>query len=210
MGCKPILTVVSGFAGSGKGTAMKGLLEKYPGHYALSVSATTRSPRPGEVDGREYFFITDEEFEEKIKNDELIEYAGYVGHYYGTPKQYVEQNLSAGRDVLLEIEIQGALQIKKKYPDALLLFFTPPDANELKKRLTGRGTEDAETIKKRLARAAEESTGMESYDYLVINDEIDTCIEEIHHIIQSEKHRVSRCEDTIKEIREGVHAFSAE
>lgn len=210
MGCEPILTVVSGFAGSGKGTAMKGLLEKYPGQYALSVSATTRSPRPGEVDGREYFFITDEEFEEKIKNDELIEYAGYVGHYYGTPKQYVEQNLSAGRDVLLEIEIQGALQIKKKYPDALLLFFTPPDANELKKRLTGRGTEDAETIKKRLARAAEESTGMESYDYLVINDEIDTCIEEIHHIIQSEKHRVSRCEDTIKEIREGVHAFSAE
>lgn len=204
----PLLTVISGFAGSGKGSAMKGLLKKYPEQYALSVSATTRAPRPGEQDGREYFFLSDAAFEEKIRCNELIEYAGYVGHYYGTPKQYVEDNLAAGKDVLLEIEIQGALQIREQYPDALLLFITPPDADEMKKRLTGRGTEDAATIAKRLARAAEESEGMEKYDYLVVNDTLDRCIEEIHTIIQSEKHRVTRCIDTITTIREGVRAFA--
>lgn len=205
---RPILTVISGFAGSGKGSAMKGLLAKYPAQYALSISDTTRSPRPNEADGREYFFVSDAEFEEKIKNDELIEYAGYVGHYYGTPKKYVEENLAAGKDVLLEIEIQGALQIKEKYPDALLLFLTPPDADELKRRLVGRGTEDEETIKKRLCRAAEEAGGIEKYDYLVINEDLETCVEDIHTIIQAEKHRVSRCLPRIQAIQEGVFAFS--
>lgn len=205
---RPLLAVISGFAGSGKGSAMKGLLEKYPDTYALSVSDTTRSPRPGEVDGREYFFISDEEFEEKIRQDELLEYAGYVGHYYGTPKKYVEENLAAGKDVLLEIEIQGALQIRKKYPEALLLFITPPTAEELKRRLVGRGTEDAETIEKRLSRASEESEGIEEYDYLVVNDELSQCVEEIHTIIQTEKKRTLRQKETIARIREGVHAFA--
>ncbi len=208
MNDRALLTVISGFAGSGKGSAMKGLLEKYPDTYALSVSATTRAPRPGEVDGREYFFLSDEAFEEKIRAGELLEHAGYVGHYYGTPRAYVEENLAKGKDVLLEIEIQGALQIKKKFPSACLLFLTPPNADELKRRLIGRGTEDEETVKKRLSRAAEEADGMEQYDYLVVNDNLEDCVETIHRIIQSEKNKVSRCLDEIQSIREGVHAFS--
>ena len=122
---KGLLIVVSGFSGSGKGTIMKQLLKKYEEQYALSVSATTRQPRPGEVDGREYFFRTTEQFEKMIGQDALIEYAQYVGNYYGTPKAYVEQQLAAGKDVILEIEIQGALKVKKKFPDTLLLFVTP-------------------------------------------------------------------------------------
>ena len=131
---KGILIVVSGFSGAGKGTLMKRLLEDYD-DYALSVSATTRSPRPGEEDGREYFFKSVEEFEKMIAQDELIEYAKYVNNYYGTPKEYVMQQLEEGKDVILEIEIQGALKVKEKYPDTLLLFVTPPGARELKERL---------------------------------------------------------------------------
>ena len=134
---KGILIVVSGFSGAGKGTLMKRLLEDYD-DYALSVSATTRSPRPGEEDGREYFFKSVEEFEKMIAQDELIEYAKYVNNYYGTPKEYVMQQLEEGKDVILEIEIQGALKVKEKYPDTLLLFVTPPGARELKERLVGR------------------------------------------------------------------------
>ena len=143
MQTKGVLVVVSGFSGAGKGTVMKALLEKYD-NYALSVSATTRSPRPGEENGREYFFLTESQFEDMIRNDELIEYAHYVDHYYGTPRKYVEDKMAAGKDVILEIEIQGALNIKKKFPDALLVFIVPPTAKDLKKRLIGRGTESAE------------------------------------------------------------------
>ena len=134
-----ILIVVSGFSGAGKGTIMKELLEKYD-NYALSVSATTRKPRPGEEEGKAYFFKTREEFEKMIAKDELIEYARYVENYYGTPRMYVEEQLKAGKDVILEIEIQGALKVKEKFPDTLLLFVTPPTAAELKRRLAGRGT----------------------------------------------------------------------
>ena len=160
---KGILIVVSGFSGAGKGTLMNRLLKEYD-DYALSISATTRKPRAGEADGREYFFKTMEEFEKMIAEDALIEYARYVDNYYGTPKAYVEQKLEEGKDVILEIEIQGALKVKEKFPDTLLLFVTPPDANTLKNRLVGRGTETMDVIESRMKRAKEEAKGIENYD----------------------------------------------
>ncbi len=187
-----ILIVVSGFSGSGKGTIMKELIRRYDDNYALSVSATTRQPREGEADGREYFFKTREEFEKMIAKEELIEYARYVNNYYGTPKAYVEEQLAAGRDVILEIELQGALKIKEKFPQALLLFVTPPSVNELKRRLISRGTESEEVIEQRMKRASEEAEGMEAYDYYVVNDVLDTCVEDVHRIICAEHGRSMR------------------
>ncbi len=153
MSRKGCLVIISGFSGAGKGTVVKALMERFD-CYALSISATTRQPRPGEENGREYFFKTKEEFEELIRQDALYEYAQYVSNYYGTPKAYVEEQLEAGKDVILEIEVQGALKVKEKNPDALLLFVTPPSAQELKRRLEGRGTETPEVIEERMARAA--------------------------------------------------------
>lgn len=199
---KGILTVVSGFSGAGKGTIMKELLKKYAETYALSISATTRKPREGERDGIEYFFRQKEEFEQMIAEDALIEYAQYVGNYYGTPRKYVEQQLAEGKDVILEIEIQGALKVKEKFPDTLLLFVTPPSASELKNRLVGRGTETMEVIESRLARASQEAEGIEAYDYLVINDVLEECVEEVHSIIQNEHNRVSRNMDAISAMRQ--------
>ena len=186
-----ILIVVSGFSGAGKGTIMKALTERYEG-YALSVSATTRSPRPGEEDGKSYFFKSVEEFEQMIADGALIEYARYVSNYYGTPRSYVEEQLAAGHDVILEIEIQGARKIKEQYPDAVLLFVTTNDAQTLKDRLTGRGTESEEVIRNRLLRAAQEAEGIEEYDYLVVNDDLDTCVNEVHGIITSEHLKMRR------------------
>jgi len=195
------LVVLSGFAGSGKGTIMKELLARYPEEYALSVSATTRKSRPGEAEGREYFFKTTEEFEQMIAEDALLEYARYVDNYYGTPRAYVEEQLLSSRNVILEIEIQGALLIKEKFPDTLLLFVTPPSAAVLRDRLVGRGTETPEVVHSRLSRAIEEADGCEAYDYLIINDDLDVCVEEVHRIILSERnrmrHRLSEIE-TIK------------
>lgn len=205
---KGILCVVSGFSGAGKGTLMKTLLEKYPQQYALSVSATTRSPREGEEDGVAYFFKTREEFEQMIAEDALIEYARYVDNYYGTPRAYVESQLEAGRDVILEIEIQGALKVKEKFPETVLLFVTPPTAEELRRRLVGRGTEDMATIEARLSRACEEAAGMDQYDHIVINDDLETCVEELHRIIQSEHHRTSQNINFITKIREELKCFS--
>ena len=196
-----ILIVVSGFSGAGKGTLMKALMNRYSERYALSVSATTRSPREGEKNGVEYFFRTKEEFEKMIAKDELIEYARYVDNYYGTPKAYVEEQLSAGKDVILEIEIQGALKIKEKFPDTLLLFVTPPDADTLKERLIGRGTETMDVIEARMKRAAEEAQFMDRYDHLVINDKLEICVEEMHQIIQSEHRRTFRNQNFIEQIR---------
>lgn len=204
-----ILTVVSGFSGAGKGTIMKELLKKYGEHYALSISATTRAPRPGEQDGVEYFFRTREDFEQMIAEDALVEYAEYVGNYYGTPRAYVEEQLKAGRDVILEIEIQGALKVKNKFPEALLLFVTPPSIEELKRRLIGRGTESMEIIESRLARAYREAEGIEAYDYLVINDVLEDAVEEVHAMITQEHDRVSRNIEFIDEMRSELSCFSS-
>ena len=202
-----VLAIVSGFSGAGKGTVMKALMSKYD-NYALSISATTRAPRVGEENGREYFFKTVEEFEQMIKDDQLIEYANYVGNYYGTPKAYVESKLDEGKDVILEIELQGAMKVKEKMPETVLIFITPPTAAELKKRLVGRGTEDEATVNARLKRASEEAGYMEKYDYLLINDDLDTCVRELHELIQSEHSKVSRNIDRINFIREDVKIFS--
>lgn len=190
-----LLVVVSGFSGAGKGTIMKALLDKYD-NYALSVSATTRAPRVGEVHGREYFFLTEQEFDTMVADDAFVEYARYVKHSYGTPKSYVEEQMAAGNDVILEIEIQGALNIKKKFPDALLVFVMAPTAEELKNRLSGRGTESAEVIEERLKRAAEEAEGMESYDYILVNHTVEKSVEELHHLIQSQ-HMRTACQDAL-------------
>ena len=188
---KGILIVVSGFSGSGKGTIMKEMMRQYD-NYALSISATTRNPRPGEEDGREYFFKTVEEFEKMIAKDELIEYARYVDNYYGTPRAYVEEQLDAGKDVILEIEIQGALKVKEKFPETLLLFVTPPNAKELRNRLVGRGTETMDVIDFRMNRAKEEAEGMDQYDYLIINDVLQDCVEQMHRINHGEHRRSFR------------------
>ena len=197
---KGILIVVSGFSGAGKGTLMKRLVQDYD-NYALSISATTRSPRPGEEDGREYFFLQKEQFEQKIAENGLIEYARYCDNYYGTPRKYVEEQLAQGKDVILEIEIQGALKVKKQYPDALLLFVMPPSATELRNRLVGRGTETPEVIEKRMHRAVEEAEGIENYEYLVVNDDLDTCVRQLHEIIKAAHNTPLRNEEFIEKMR---------
>ena len=201
MNKKGILIVVSGFSGAGKGTIMKELLKQYD-NYALSISATTRKPRPGEEEGREYFFKTVEEFEKMIAKDELIEYARYVDNYYGTPRAYVEEQLEAGKDVILEIEIQGALKVKEKFPETLLLFVTPPTAKELKHRLVGRGTETMDVIEFRMNRAKEEAEGMDKYEYLIVNDVLAECVEEVHRIIQGEHRSSFRNQAFIEHMKE--------
>jgi guanylate kinase len=199
-----ILVVVSGFSGAGKGTLMKELLKRYD-NYALSISATTRQPREGEKDGESYFFVTKEQFQQMIENQKLVEYAQYVNNYYGTPREYVEQKMAEGKDVILEIEIQGALKVKKLFPDALLLFITPPSAGELRKRLIGRGTETLDVIDARMKRAAEEASGMEAYDYLLINDEIDRCVEEMHQLIQLQHRKTSYHLEFLRKMRDELY-----
>ena len=209
MNRKGILIIVSGFSGAGKGTIMKELTSRYE-QYALSVSATTRAPRPGEEDGVAYFFRTKKEFEQMIEDGALIEYARYVDNYYGTPKAYVEEQLAAGHDVILEIEIQGALKVKKAFPDTLLLFITPPTAQELRSRLVGRGTETLDVIESRMDRACEEAEGMDQYDYLIVNDDLDTCVEEVHRIIRGEHHRSTRNTGFMEKIKEDLNSLKGE
>ena len=204
-----ILVVVSGFSGAGKGTIMHRLMEKYD-NYALSVSATTRAPRPGEEEGKAYFFRTKEQFEEMIRKDELIEYAQYVENYYGTPKAYVEDHLSKGHDVILEIEIQGARKIIDKYPESIMVFVTAPSMAELKARLVGRGTEEPDVIQKRLARAAQEAEGADEYEYLLVNDQVEDAVDRLHEIIRGEHLAMERNLDFIHQIQKEAAAFVEE
>lgn len=179
------LIVISGFSGVGKGTVVKKLVEKY--NYSLSVSATTRAPREGEVDGKDYYFKSVSDFQHLIDYNGFIEWAQYVDNYYGTPRKFVEQEMKEGRDVILEIEVQGAMNVKKQYPNALLIFVSAPGAKALRDRLAGRGTESEEVIDKRMKRAIEESEDIDVYDYIVINDDIDECVDKVHSIIEGNK-----------------------
>lgn len=193
-----VLMVVSGPAGVGKGTVCKQFLKDNP-NVKLSVSATTRSPRPGEEHGREYYFLSKEEFEEKIRTDNLLEYVCFVGNYYGTLKNAVEEKLAAGVDVLLEIEVEGAMNVKRKFPDSVLVFVLPPSFAELAERLKGRGTETAEVIEKRLLRAREEFMCAEQYDYVILNDEVELAAGRLENILTAEKMKVSRNKIVIEE-----------
>ena len=185
---KGVLLIVSGLSGAGKGTICKRLMEKYP-DFELSISATTRDPRPGEIHGREYFFISKEEFEERIAKDRLLEFARYVDNYYGTPKEWVEEQLSSGKNVILEIELQGAFQVREKIPGAVLIFIMPPSMEELERRLRGRGSETEEQIQKRLARAQEEMEFIDQYDYVIVNEEVEKSVDMLYDIVRCEKQK---------------------
>lgn len=187
-----LLIVFSGPSGVGKGTVRQEIFSTPDHKFEYSVSMTTRAQRPGEVDGKDYFFRSREEFEELIRNGQMLEYAEYVGNYYGTPLTYVNETLDKGIDVFLEIEVQGALQVKKKVLDAVFIFLTPPDLNELQERLVGRGTDSEEVIAQRIERAREEIALMSEYDYAIVNDEVPLAAERVKRVIEAEHFRVDR------------------
>ncbi|AFM01633.1 MULTISPECIES: guanylate kinase [Desulfitobacterium] len=186
-----LLIVLSGPSGAGKGTLCQELLRQIP-QVKYSVSATTRQPRPGEVDGLHYYFRSREEFQTMIEQDQLLEWAEFCGNYYGTPQFAVEQAIQAGNDVILEIEIQGALQVKKRFPQGVFIFVVPPSMDELSQRIHKRGTESEEVIQKRLQTAARELEYVSEYDYVVVNDEIPLAVDKLKSILLAEKCRVKR------------------
>lgn len=209
MAGRGLLLVISGFAGSGKGTICKELMQRYD-NYAFSVSATTRDPRPGEQDGVDYFFISRERFLEMIEAKELLEYAQYVSNYYGTPRKYVEEKLLEGKDVILEIECQGALQVKELFPEAVLFFVMPPNVQEIYNRLKGRGTETEEVILKRMKRGQEEAEAIAKYDYLLINDDLNETVTRLHETVNSARNAAERNKDLVARIREEFVSFFKE
>ena len=197
-----LLIVLSGPSGVGKGTVRAAIFSKGEQKFVYSISATTRKPRTGETDGVDYFFKTREEFEQMIQNKQLLEYAEYVGNYYGTPLEYVENTLATGKDVFLEIDVQGAIQVRELMPEGVFIFLTPPDLNELESRIVNRGTDSDEVIAKRMKTAREELELMKYYDYSVVNDTVDNAVQKIEAIIQKEKLRIIRNLDTIEELEE--------
>ena len=202
---KGVLVVMSGFSGAGKGTIVKELLKK--NDFQLSISCTTRNPREGEQNGREYFFVSRDEFEKMIKNGDMIEYAEYAGNYYGTPRKAVQDWLAEGRDVLLEIEVQGGMQVRKLFPDAVLLFVIPPSAKELYNRLKNRGTETDEQIALRLNQTTRETEYIADYDFVVINDELDKAVKQIEDTIRIQKSRPVYLDEEIVGLKKGLEEY---
>lgn len=180
------LFVISGCSGVGKGTVLKEFMARNSKDFMLSVSCTTRKPRPGEVDGVNYFFLTPEDFQDCIKKDKFLEYARFAGNFYGTKQKYINQKFEEGMNIILEIETQGALQVKKKMPEAVLIFIAPPSIEELEHRLRGRHTEDEETIQKRLNLVKTELECSKQYDYVVVNDDLERAIAEVESITKKE------------------------
>ncbi len=181
------LYVISGSSGVGKGTVLKGFLKRNP-EFMLSISCTTRKPRPGEVDGVNYFFLSKDEFKNCIDNDKFLEWAEFAGNFYGTKKKYINKCLEEGKDIILEIDTQGALQVKSRMPEAVLIFMCPPSYEALENRLRGRHTEDEQTIQKRLSEARIELERAENFDYKIINDDLETAIKSLENVINKERH----------------------
>lgn len=196
---KGLLAVVCGPSGVGKGTILK-LVKERDEKLRFSVSATTRKPREGEIEGLNYFYISVEEFKEMIKNDELIEWVEYCGNYYGTPQKYIEDSIKDGYNIILELEVEGAANIKNKYPDSISVFIVPPSYNDLKKRIEGRGTENIEAIEKRLDRAKEEVKFINKFDYVIINDSIENTANNLNNILSAEKFKFKRNKNILSQI----------
>lgn len=195
-----LLIVLSGPSGVGKGTVRKAIFESEGNEFEYSISMTTRKMREGEVEGLDYFFRSREEFEALIQAGKMLEYAEYVGNYYGTPLDYVNQTLDEGKDVFLEIEVQGAMKVKEQVPDGVFIFLTPPDFDELKSRIVNRGTDDMSVIDERMKVAREEVEMMRHYDYAVVNDKVELAVDRIKKIIESEHYRVDRVIDSYEKM----------
>lgn len=202
---KGLLIVISGFSGVGKGTVVRRLVQDYG--YSLSISATTRAPREGEVDGQDYYFKTKADFMNLIDYNGFIEWAVYVENYYGTPRAFVEQELAQGHNVILEIEVQGAMNIKSQYPEAVLIFLTAPSAAELKKRLIGRGTEDSAVVDKRMKRAVEESGDMNQYEYIIVNDDLDQCVKDVNSVIVAKSCMIEKNIEFVNQMKAELQAL---
>ncbi|GAB3067707.1 guanylate kinase [Virgibacillus ainsalahensis] len=198
---KGILFILSGPSGVGKGTVRKALFEEVT-DLRYSISMTTRDRRPGETDGVDYFYKTKEDFEKLIKDNQLLEYAQYVNNYYGTPRAYVEETIAAGNDVFLEIEVQGAMQVKKNFPEGVFIFLFPPSLVELKNRIVNRGTESSELVLNRLKEARKEIELMDAYDYVVVNDQVERAVSKVQSIIQSEHLKRERIAKQYKKLLE--------
>lgn len=196
------IIVISAPSGAGKGTIIKELLKNDNKTRWLSVSATSRAPREGEQEGINYYYLTEEDFKKKIENDYFLEYTNYAGNYYGTPKEYIKDKIEKGIDVILEIEIEGAMNVKKLIPEAMFIFIMPPSLKDLVKRLKGRGTESNEKIIKRFHEAYKEINEVTKYNYVVVNDEIDKAVDKIESIIKAERCRVDRIEEVFLDTKE--------